>query len=539
MASLTVNLTVNLATAWLASVAPGAALRSDSRQITPGDVFFSYADPDPLTDPAIRRGYIAAAIVQGAAAILFDPQGMDWSDAWLPPHLALPELKQCAGPIAHAFYGMPDSAMYSIGITGTNGKTSCAVWLGQALAHLAAGAAGRSGAAGHSGAVAPVVAVIGTLGVGCFGAQGAVRFDVTGYTTPDAVLLAHTLAQLRAGSANAVAIEVSSIGLDQGRLNGMHFDVALMTNLSRDHLDYHADMASYEAAKSMLFDWPGLQSAVLNLDDAMGLRLLARLKSQSPDGLALYGYTLQDGAARPDLDGVVMLRASALRSRPAGLEFHLACGSVTAQVKTRLVGRFNISNALGVMAVLLAKGVPLRAAIDAIEALTPAPGRMQQVGGSDGPMVVIDYAHTPDALEKTLLALRPMAQERNGKLWCVFGCGGERDRGKRAAMGALSQLADHVLVTSDNPRFEEPLHIIEQIVAGMDLQHPGCTLQTVPDRAAAILAAIKHAARSDVILLAGKGHEPSMEIKGKKLPFSDADHAALALAARVTMKKAP
>ena len=308
----------------------------------------------------------------------------------------------------------------------------------------------------------------------------------------------------------------------------------MYTNLTRDHLDYHGDMQRYEAAKRILFEWPGLKTAVLNLDDAAGLRLLAHLGSRAGTAPALIGYTLQDAAAQPDMPGVAMLRASQCRSRNAGTDFHLESPYGAATIKTQLVGHFNISNVLAVLGALMAKGVALRAAVDAIEALTPAPGRMQQVGGQDAPMVVIDYAHTPDALEKTLLALRQVARERGGKLWCVFGCGGERDPGKRPHMGAIAQIAEHVLVTSDNPRGEEAQAIIAAIVAGMNLAHPGSTFHIIEDRAAAILSAVKHAARADVILLAGKGHESYQEIKGRKRPFSDADHAALALAARVT-----
>jgi UDP-N-acetylmuramoyl-L-alanyl-D-glutamate--2,6-diaminopimelate ligase len=234
---------------------------------------------------------------------------------------------------------------------------------------------------------------------------------------------------------------------------------------------------------------------------------------------------------------VAILRASHIRSRNAGTEFHLDSQAGGANVKTQLVGHFNISNALAVLGALLARGTPLKAAVEAIEALAPAPGRMQQIGGQDAPMVVIDYAHTPDALEKTLEALRQVAQERGGQLWCLFGCGGDRDPGKRPQMGAIAQAADHVLVTSDNPRSEEPGAIIAQIVAGMDAAHPGSHYQAIEDRAAAILYAIKHAAKPDVILLAGKGHEAYQEIKGRKMPFSDADHAALALSARLTMMR--
>jgi UDP-N-acetylmuramoyl-L-alanyl-D-glutamate--2,6-diaminopimelate ligase len=500
-------------------LAPSAQLASDSRRIKLGDVFFAYPG-----DAGDGRSFIDNAIEQGASLIVLDPAGFTWNDSWTVPHLAVDNLKQNAGPIAHAFYQQPDAAMFTVGVTGTNGKTSSAVWLGQALSRGAEPAA-----------------VVGTLGVGLFRARGEVEYDVTGYTTPDAVLLARTLADLRGQGAASLAIEVSSIGLEQGRVAGMHFDVALFTNLTRDHLDYHGTMEAYEAAKVKLFDWPGLKTAVVNLDDPAGVRIIDHLKAR-PAPLAgnipLIGYTLHDTTARPDIDGVLMLRASQMRSsRSLGTEFHLDCPLGVALVKTHLVGNFNISNALGVMGAILAKGAGLRAAIEAAEALQPAPGRMQQVGGQDAPMIVIDYAHTPDALEKTLAALRPVASDRGGQLWCVFGCGGDRDPGKRPQMGKIAQIADHVLVTSDNPRSEDPHSIIEQILAGMDQNNPASTVQALDDRAAAILSAIKHAGKPDVILLAGKGHEPYQEIKGKKLPFSDAEHAQLALSARLTMMR--
>ncbi|MDP3670332.1 MAG: UDP-N-acetylmuramoyl-L-alanyl-D-glutamate--2,6-diaminopimelate ligase [Telluria sp.] len=508
-------MTIEQIGAWIARNAPAGRLASDSRRVKPGDVFFAYPG-----DAGDGRAFIAAAIAQGAGAVLYESRDFAWDAAWSVPHLAVADLKKQAGAIAHACYGMPDRAMFTIGVTGTNGKTSCAVWLGQALSHLGEAAA-----------------VIGTLGVGLFKGRGETDFDVTGYTTPDAVLLAGKLAELRDAGAVSLAIEVSSIGLEQGRTSGMHFDVALFTNLTRDHLDYHGDMASYEAAKTRLFEWDGLKTAVLNLDDPAGLRLLAHLRAKFGAALPLIGYTLQSEAAQPDIEGVSVLRASQFRSRHAGTDFRLESPWGGATVKTRLVGHFNISNVLAVLGALLAKKVALRAALEALEALTPAPGRMQQVGGQEAPMVVIDYAHTPDALEKTLATLRQVAQERGGALWCVFGCGGDRDPGKRAQMGAIAQIADQVIVTSDNPRSEEPGAIIEQIVAGMDAAHPSSRFQAIEDRASAILFAVKHAARRDVILLAGKGHEPYQEIKGRKMPFSDADHAALALAACVTMMR--
>jgi UDP-N-acetylmuramoyl-L-alanyl-D-glutamate--2,6-diaminopimelate ligase len=499
---------------WIQAAAPGGRLVSDSRRVRGGDVFFAY--PGEAAD---GRRFIRSAIENGAAAVVYDDREFAWDPALDVPHLAAQDLKQNAGPIAHAYYGAPDAAMFTVGVTGTNGKTSCALWTAQALAHL------------HETA-----AVIGTLGVGLVRGRAEPEFDVTGYTTPDAVLLASELARLRDAGATSLAIEVSSIGLVEQRTAGMHFDVAVFTNLTRDHLDYHGDMASYEAAKRQLFDWPGLKTAVVNLDDDAGVRIVQHLRSARPE-VAVIGYTLRSVHEQPVLDGVAVLRAANLRSRPNGSEFHVESPYGSAVARTHMVGHFNASNALAVLGALLAKGVQLRAALDAIETLVPAPGRMQQLGGQDAPMVVIDYAHTPDALEKTLEALRQVAQERGGQLWCVFGCGGDRDPGKRPQMGRIAQMAEHVLVTSDNPRSEEPRAIIEQIVAGMDPQHPTSTHQAIEDRAAAILSAVKHAAKPDVILLAGKGHEPYQEIKGRKNPFSDADHAALALSARLTMMR--
>jgi UDP-N-acetylmuramoyl-L-alanyl-D-glutamate--2,6-diaminopimelate ligase len=494
---------------WIHAAAPGGRLVSDSRRVQAGDVFFAYPG-----DAADGRRYISAAIEAGAAAVVYDPAGFEWDAAFNVPHLAVPELKKNAGPIAHAVLDYPDRAMFTVAVTGTNGKTSCALWTAQALARLG-----------------DTAAVIGTLGVGIVKAKVEPQFDVTGYTTPDAVLLASTLAGLRANGATALAIEASSIGLVQERTAGMHVDVALFTNLTRDHLDFHGDMESYEAAKVKLFEWEGLQHAVVNLDDAAGQRLVAHLRSNFP-ALAVTGYTLKPDAAP---NGVAVLRASGMRSKNAGTEFQVETALGNATIKTRLVGHYNVSNVLAVLGALLARGVLLKAAVDAIETLAPAPGRMQQMGGQDAPMIVIDYAHTPDALQKTLEALRQVAADRNGQLWCVFGCGGERDPGKRPQMGHIAQGADQVLVTSDNPRSEEPAAIIAQIVAGMDAAHPGSRLQTVEDRASAILLAVKQAAKQDVILLAGKGHEPYQEIKGRKMPFSDADHATLALSARLTM----
>ena len=495
--------------AWLHANAPGAQLSSDSRSIQRGDVFVAYPG-----DTADGRHYIGQAIANGAAAIVAESDGLLWDAAWTTPHLAVDHLKRYAGPIARAYYREPDAAMFSVAVTGTNGKTSCTQWLGSALS--------RQG---------PPVVVVGTLGVGLFRAGQSQVFDVTGNTTPDAVSLQRRLAAARDAGAKALAIEASSIGLEQQRMNGLHVDVALFTNFTRDHLDYHGDMDAYEAAKTMLFDWPDLRHAVINLDDAMGRRVIERLQANAAP-VAILGYTLCDQIQ----SDVPTLRASDLRSSNAGTVFQLDSPFGAAQVKTRLIGDFNVSNVLGIIGVLLAKDIALRTILTAVEALTAVPGRMQQLGGQDNPLIVIDYAHTPDALEKTLLSLRRVAADRGGQLWCLFGCGGDRDPGKRPQMGAVAMLADHVMITSDNPRSESPTAIIDQIVGGIDAAQ--CVPRKMEDRAAAILWAVRHAAKADVVLLAGKGHETYQEIKGRKLPFLDTDHAALGLAARATMKGA-
>jgi len=492
--------------AWLRQAAPSAQLTSDSRRVAPGDVFFAYVGD------ADGRSYIADAVERGAAAVVYEEAGLTWPDQIDVPHLAVADLKSRAGEIAAAWYGQPDQGMLTVAVTGTNGKTSCAYWLGTALSRLPG---------------APAAGVVGTLGVGSFINGKPQGFDVTGYTTPDAVLLQRSLARLAQARVGALAIEASSIGLAQGRMNGMHVDVALFTNFTRDHLDFHGDMQTYEDAKRQLFQWPGLKHAVINLDDPMGLRLLPLLAGRKVPAI---GYAL-DGAPDALAADLPVLRASQLRSSHAGTAFHVDSPYGSGQIKTQLVGRFNVSNVLGIMGVLLAQGLPWDVVVAAAASLTPVPGRMQQFGGPDVPLIVIDYAHTPDALEKTLGALRQVAAQRGGQLWCVFGCGGDRDPGKRPQMGQVAEQADHVVLTSDNPRSEDPQVIIEQIRAGMQRIEP----VVLADRAGAILWAIRHATKNDVVLLAGKGHESYQEIAGKKLPFLDADHVALALAARSTM----
>ena len=505
--------------AWIQQRAAGAALCADSRCISNGDVFFAY--PGDTGDAGDGRRFIADAIERGAAVVIYEKSDYKTDAAVTVPALAVIGLKQQAGAIANAWYQKPDADMSILAITGTNGKTSCSQWLAAAWSRLAG-----------------PCAVIGTLGTGLVRNGVAEPLVETGYTTPDPILLQRRLRALRDAGAQALAIEASSIGLDQGRLRGLHIHTALWTNLSRDHLDYHADMASYCAAKMQLFDWPGLQHAVINLDDATGLQLLQRLQTTAPH-ITLTGYSISGKS----LAGIAHLAAHDLRTTHYGTTFQLTCGADTCVVKSRMVGAFNVSNLLGVIGVMLAHGFALPSIIAAIEALGPVPGRMQQCGGDDAPLVVIDYAHTPDALEKTLATLRHVARQRSGKLWCVFGCGGDRDTGKRAAMGTAAMNADEIVITSDNPRSETPSSIIAQILVGITQTTPISSIaptivapKIIEDRAAAILWAIRHAERADVVLLAGKGHETTQEINGKKYPFLDADHAALALATRATNK---
>lgn len=492
---------------WLhAHVQPGAHLHADTRSLAAGDAFFAYA-----VDGADNRPFIEGAIERGAAAVLVQPEG--FSGAINPSNmLAVPALNELAGSIASGWYNDPSDSMLTVGITGTNGKTSCSQWISAALT-----------------ALGTRCAIIGTLGTGLPG-----HLVHTGFTTPDAPQLQRSLAQLRDAGAQAVAMEVSSHALHQGRVNGTAFDIAVFTNLTQDHLDYHQTFEAYEAAKARLFAWPELRAAVINRDDAAGRRLLA--STQGHARTIAYGLDGGQGALQDAPQADALLLASNVRATATGTAFHLSTSDWgDAEVEVQTLGAFNVSNLLGVLGALLAADVPFEAALAELAQLEPVNGRMQRLGGrlqNDEPLVVIDYAHTPDALEKTLEALRPMATARGGELICMFGCGGDRDATKRPLMGAIAEkIADGVVVTSDNPRSEDPQSIIEQIAAGMK---DASKARRIEDRASAILQAIRSAAREDVIVLAGKGHEATQEIMGKKRAFSDQDHARLALAARAT-----
>lgn len=461
-----------------------AALTTDSRLAGPQRAFAAY--PGTARD---GRDFIPEAIASGTPAVLWEEDHFLWDPAWQLPNLAVAGLKQRLGEIAACVYGDPSSRLRMVGVTGTNGKTSVTHWIAQAL-----------------NLVGTPSVVIGTLGNGFVG-----DLDPATNTTPDAVQLQEMLARYVREEAQACAMEVSSHGLHQGRVNGCRFDVAVLTNLSRDHLDYHGSMEAYAAAKAGLFSWPDLRHAVLNFDDDFGRSLIGKTGDAK-----VVGYGFEAGE-------VVAETVSELRE---GLVLSLNTAWGRAELKSSLLGRFNAYNLLAALAVLLLSDVPLEQACAALGQARPPAGRMQTLGGDKKPLVVVDYAHTPDALEKVLATLRPIAGEN--RVICVFGCGGNRDKGKRPLMGrAASQGADLIYVTSDNPRNEDPLAIIADILHGVKTD----TAQMQPDRAQAIFEAVAVAAPGDIVLVAGKGHEDYQEIQGQKLPFSDREAVQKALEA--------
>ena len=459
---------------------PVSGIATDSRRVRPGDLFLAWR--------GLRHNgldYIPAALRAGAAAVAIDAAESLAIDPPAPV-VRIAGLRHRAGCIISRFFDEPSRSMRIFGVTGTNGKTTVTCLIARALA-----ASGRR------------AALIGTLGQG----QPAAPKPAA-QTTPDALQLQALLAGWR-GRFDDVALEVSSHALDQGRVAGLLFDTAVFTNLSRDHLDYHADMEAYAAAKFRLFETPGLRQAIVNIDDPHGLKLRARLASN----LAVVTYSAE---ARTGAEVVCH------ESEPHGLgyRFRLLSPWGEARIQTRLPGRFNIDNNLAAFAALCAAGMPAREAASALSAISGIPGRMECFGAAGRPLLVVDYAHTPDALQKALWALRPHCR---GRLHCVFGCGGERDSGKRPQMGAIAAaLADQVILTSDNPRSEPPGEIIGQILQGIRERR---AVVIEPDRAAAISRAFAGAARDDVILIAGKGHESAQIAGGRTLPFSDRELA--------------
>jgi len=491
----------------------GAQIRGlspDSRELRAGEAFVAY--PGASTD---GRRYIADALARGAAAVLWERDGFSWNEAWNSPNIGVDSLRALSGHLAHEVYGRPSEKLWLAGVTGTNGKTSCSQWIAQAFTAL-----GRK------------TAVTGTLGSGFPPTPGNAAgpgLAPTSNTTPDAIKQHRLLAEFVQAGAQGAVLEASSLGLDQGRLNGVRFDVALLTNLSRDHLEYHGDMERYAEAKAQLFDETALAGAVLNMDDVLGVRIAQKFAGSKA---ACAGYSIHAGAA--SAAGLqYFLEAENIRLSNDGIAFGLVSSWGQAEVQSALIGRFNVSNLLGVLGVLLGAGVALDSAVAAIAALRSPPGRMQRMGGADKPLAVIDYAHSPDALEAALISLRPLVAAPKGRLICVFGCGGDRDQGKRSLMGAVAARgADRVLLTSDNPRGEDPLAIITDILEGVLTEaQAGQAPLVIADRGEAIAAAIGAAAAGDVILIAGKGHENCQVIAGQRIAFSDTAVAAQALAA--------
>ncbi len=488
-----------------------AKVTADSRQVRSGDIFFAY----PVGHgKALRDGreYISAALQNGAAAIVFDPAGMgdDYMDH--PQFFAVENLAKQAGQLCSQWYDFPSKQLKVIGVTGTNGKTTITQWLAQALDQSNSRAA-----------------VVGTLGSGFPNA-----LIQTGYTTPDAPRLQSQIKALLDAGAKQIALEVSSHALEQDRIAGLELNCAVFTNLSQDHLDYHGSMANYAEAKAKLFKQTGLEHAVVNIDDTFGRELVIQLLAQHH--IKVWAYALsKDPFAGFEKFGDRLNRIYAKDTvlRTAGYDsvfVHEDAGEHI--VHAPVLGEFNLSNCLAVWSVLLTQGMTCELASKRLSLLRPVNGRMELVSlnktpKAEGPIVVVDYAHTPDALKKALLALRPIASARGGNIWCVFGCGGDRDVGKRPQMGKIAQqYADQIILTSDNSRSEEVDTIISMILTGMNVGAKN--IQTVPDRAAAIMAAVRHAEVADVILVAGKGHESTQEIKGKKFDFSDQEHILLA-----------
>ena len=475
------------------AVAPGGisvlGLSLDSRELRPGHLFLACKGHD---HHGLR--HLTDACGRGAVAVAYDPAG---AEVYLPlpsgvPAFAVKDLAAQAGLIAARFYADPTAGQRVMAVTGTNGKTSVSLITAQSLSE-----SGRA------------CGVLGTVG---FGANG--KLEEPTHTTPDAVNMQAWFARFRDQGLKHVSMEASSHALDQGRINGTRIEVAVFTNLTRDHLDYHGSMEAYGAAKRRLFEMPGLKHAVINLDDAFGLSLAGGL----PPGVACIGYTLE-GRRSPTGRS---LAAEGLALNSGGLTFDVTGDFGRGHVDSRLLGRFNAQNLLAVQGALLALGMGFDESLRALNRARTVPGRMECFGGGpERPLVVVDYAHSPDALEKALTAARAHCR---GQLWCLFGCAGDRDRGKRPQMGAIAeQLADRVVVTDDNPRSEDGDAIVVEILGGM--QRPNRAL-VQRARAEAVAQAVHAALPGDVVLVAGKGHETEQEVGGKFLHYSDRETVA-------------
>ena len=466
---------------------PITGLASDSRRVREGDLFLA-------TRGLQHHGleFLSTAQRSGAVAVAWEPpyEG-EWRHHDDLPLLAVEDLSHKLGIIAGHFYDEPSQGLNLVGITGTDGKTSCAHFIAQAL----------SGEGASCG-------ILGTLGYGVYG-----QLTAASHTTPDALTLQRLLAELRDRGLRQVVMEVSSHALEQGRVAGLDFAVAVLTNLTRDHLDYHGDLNAYAAAKRRLFIDYAPQTAVLNLDDAFGRDLAARLVTGRR-----VGYGLGRRAAR-QLDAFVW--GEALAFSPEGLSIQVVSSWGEGSLRVGLLGRFNASNLLAALATLLVLEIPFDEALQRLSRVSTVPGRMERVGGdADRLLTVVDYAHTPFSLEQ---ALRALGEHTRGRLWCVFGCGGDRDPGKRPLMGQVAErFADRIIITDDNPRTEDPQEIVHAILAGM--KHPE-QAKVVRNRREAIGAAVTGAGSEDVILIAGKGHEDYQLLREQRLPFSDVEVA--------------
>ncbi len=463
-----------------------SGLTMDSRQVRAGDVFMACAGHQVhgvyFASQAIKQG-AAAVLVEENAAVSKEVEELRHSE--VVPVISVSQLSHKVGVIAERFYDHPSKALTAVGITGTNGKTSCSQFLAHALSED------------------KPCGVIGTIGNGLFG-----QLESASHTTPDAVSLHGLFKRFLEQGAASVVMEVSSHGLIQGRVAGVSFDVAVFTNLSRDHLDYHGDMENYSAAKKMLFQMPGLQHAVINADDAFGRLLINGL----PQSLHTVSYGIE-----ADSD----VHATNLIFSPHGIAFDVVTPWGNGTVNSTLLGRFNVSNLLAVLTTLLVLGMPLAKALQRMQRLATVPGRMERVSYSGlGPVVVVDYAHTPDAVEKALSSLREHFKNqdkthdmRGHNIFCVFGCGGDRDQGKRAVMGALAEAnADKIVITNDNPRTEDPNRIVSDILQGIT---QGDYAQVILERPQAIRWALEQATNNDAVIILGKGHE-QYQIIGKE-----------------------
>ena len=465
---------------------PLSGIASDSRNVSEGDLFLACQGTD-----SHGLDYLSAALAAGAAAVAWDASTAASPGEIAVPAIAVENLGACLGEIANRYYGHPSSELQTIGVTGTNGKTTVSWLLAQCLQQLDQ----RCG-------------YIGTLGIGIDELHGE-----EGMTTPAAVELHGQLAGFVEQGASHVVLEVSSHALVQGRVDGVSFDAVLFTNLSRDHLDYHGDMKSYFEAKASLFAEYPSNLKIVNVDSEFGAELAARCGEET-----IFVSTDVDRIANGD--SYIIVRSIVATQKGSEIRFESSWGN--GRFAFPLPGEFNVANAVSVLAYLLVSEVDIEQACDVLSLATAPAGRMQNVASS-GTAIYIDYAHTPDAIESALRALRPHS---SGKLWCVFGCGGDRDVGKRSQMGELAEaLADKIVITTDNPRNESPSAIIDAILGG--LVSPGAAT-VIEDRAAAIAWTIANAAPADLVLIAGKGHEECQEVNGKRLPFSDLAMAAAA-----------